>query len=257
VDQYMDNLLHSMKIVKSHGFTPSDKVAIIVEPRAHHPYLELVVRNAIACLDDTWAFQIWTYENEISYVRSLFPDMGTRLHIRGLPLDSITTTLYNCLFLMPQFWESIGDMYEHILIFQTDCILFQKWNPQWFAYDYVGANYFSPIDVSPKIGGIQGGLSYRKRSVMLECCRKLTTTDLNDYRASCGQPPIYYYKEDVFFTHACEILQKQVPPFHMRPLFSIEADFYEKTFGHHGWNKPYFHPDQVKRLIQSSIFAHT
>jgi hypothetical protein len=236
---------------------PTNKVALMVEPRAHHPYLELVVRNALACLDSSWDFQIWTYEKEIAYVRSLFPDLGPRLQIRGLPLDSITTTLYNILFLAPQFWESIGNTYEHILVFQTDCVFFRKLDNQWLDYDYAGANYYHPIDVSPKIGGIQGGLSYRKKSTMLECTRKCTSDSLNEYRRSFGSPPIHFYKEDVFFTHACEVLQKKVPACPVRPIFSIEADFYDQPFGHHGWNKPYLHPDQIRQLLSLSIFANT
>lgn len=256
----METLLHSMKSIVTETKCPhptTNKVAVMVEPRAHHPYLELVVRNALACLDASWDFQIWTYEKHIPDVRERFLDFGPRLQFRPLPLASITTTLYNCLLLAPQFWEAIGEEYEHILIFQTDCIFFQKWNDQWLNYDYVGANYYHPIDVSPIIGGIQGGLSYRKKSVMLECCRQLDVEALNKYRQEHGCPPIHYFKEDVFFTHACEMLKKKVPPCPLRPSFSIEADFYEKTFGHHGWNKPYFHRDQVARLIQSSIFANT
>lgn len=253
----MEAFLKLHKTEQNQGYRPSNKVAVMVEPRGKHPYLELVIRNALKAFDNSWAFQIWTYEGHVSYVRDLFPDMSTRLEIKPLPLDSISIDIYNVLLMSPYFWENIGEQYEHILIFQTDCIFFQKWNNDWFEYDYVGANYYNSNDTAPIIGGIQGGLSYRKKSVMLECIRNISIKDANTYRVHMNCAPIEYYNEDVYFTHACEILNKKVPSCHERPKFSIEADFYERPFGHHGWNKPYFHPNQLERLFRCAFTSHT
>lgn len=55
--------------------------------------------------------------------------------------------------------------------------------------------------------------------------------------------------EDIFFTYACEILQKLTLPKEQRKAFSIEAEFYERPIAHHGTTKPYFTTHQMLAII--------
>lgn len=233
----------------SKSYTPSDRVALIVEPRGDHPYLTAVIRNVVACLDGSWSVQLWTGKIFITTLRKQLKDLGERLEIVPMVMPTMTRNVYNVLLMSSAFWESIAAKYEHVLLFQTDCVFFRKFDDRWLEYDYVGANYYNQKDVSIISGGVQGGLSYRRSSVMLECVRKVTKEEVNLYRQMHQRDPIMNMMEDVYFTHACEMLGKKMPPITIRPKFAIEADFDLKTFGHHGWNKPYFTQTQRELLI--------
>ena len=225
----------------------STKAAVIIEPR-RHAMLESVVRNIMHHLGANWNLHIWTYSRNESWVRNLFPDW--ELHVHSVPFPNMNQTLYNGYLLDPYFWDTLSE--EHILIFQTDCLLFRSIPSEMFAFDYVGANYYRAEHIAPSIGGIQGGLSLRKRSAMADCLRRVSWDTIQHYRISMGLPKIATKHEDIFFTHACEMLKKQVPPPPMRSSFSIEAEFYDRPCGHHGYHLPYFTEQQALQIISQS-----
>lgn len=222
----------------------NNKVAVIVEPR-RHAYLEHVVRNVMYHLGPQWNLEIITYEKNIDFIESSFP--GCTLRVVGLPFPNMNQTLYNHLLMDPWFWWHLRE--EHVLIFQTDCIMFRGGVDDWLEYDYVGANYFHPQHMSPKYGGVQGGFSLRRRSCMLECLDKVSWKSIQYFRSHHQRSPLNCFHEDVFFTHACNILDKQVPGIDKRKQFAIEAEFYETPIGHHGTTKSYFTDEQIARII--------
>jgi hypothetical protein len=161
---------------------------------------------------------------------------------------------YSTLLMSKGFWNMIPE--ENILIFQTDAMLFRRGIDTWiddseYNYDYVGANYYNPKHIAPDIQGIQGGLSLRKKSAMLECIEKLDVAKIQKYRMNKGYEylPERVIAEDVFFTHACEILKKKVPSVEKRREFSIEADFDSCALGHHGLTHEYLTEEQQKQLL--------
>ncbi len=252
-ESFLEKFKHPVPTLDTNKpYTPSDRLALIVEPRGYHPFLSAVIRNAIACLDGSWRIQLWTGEEYISSVERELADLSDRLEMKPLSTSSITQNVYNILLMSPFFWESVGSEYEHILLFQTDCVFFKPFEEKWFDYDYVGANYYNSRDLAPFSGGVQGGLSYRKRSVMLDCVRRISVEDVNAYRIAHRVAPIDNMNEDVYFTHACEMTGRRMPTPSARPTFAIEADYHSQTFGHHGWNKPYFTQEQRKMLIKNA-----
>lgn len=228
----------------------NEKVAVIVEPR-QHKHIQNVVYNTMFFLGNTWNLHIWTSKANEDWVRSLFP--GWEFKVSLLPFDNITTTIYNDMFKDLLFWHSIQE--EYILIFQTDCVMFKHGVDNWLDYDYVGANYFSKHDIAPIIGGVQGGFSLRKKSCMMDCILNVPEIMIQNYRRAYGFPLIHYIKEDVFFTHACEMLKKQIPPMNIRSKFSIEAEYDANTLAHHGFQWSYFSDEQYKILVDSSTFT--
>lgn len=220
------------------------KVAVIVEPR-RHPMLEPVVRNVMHHLGPDWNLEIMTHVTHVPHIEKNFG--GCTLRVATLPYPNMNQNMYNQLLLDPWFWWHLPE--EHVFIFQTDCILFGNDLAPWLKYDYCGANYFHPRDVAPITGGIQGGLSLRRKSVMLECIQKVSWQSIQYYRTFHGYEGLSNLHEDVFFTHACEILKKKVPPVERRKLFSIEAEYWDKPLGHHGTTKPYFHDSQIEAII--------
>jgi hypothetical protein len=230
-----------------------ERTAVIVEPR-RHDMLRAVVANVMSFLGDDWNLHVFTAAENKDWLRDTLAPYEFSVNYLNLP--NLTRDQYSELLMTPAFWETLKT--EHVLIFQTDVMVFRPWNPVFEEYDYVGANYYHPDHVCPggsggleKVGGIQGGLSYRKRSAMLACLSAITAADVVQYRKGLPALPEPMV-EDIYFTHACAMLQKALPSPAFRHFFSIEAVFYPTPFGFHGWNRPYFTEAECRELLWGS-----
>jgi hypothetical protein len=225
----------------------NNKVAVIVEPRKHN-MLQSVIKNVATFLDKTWNLHIFTFD--IKWCADLFPEWNIKF--TKLSHDNLSTLQYSHLLMNKEFWNSISE--EHILIFQTDCIFFRKGFDNFLEYDYIGPNYYNPKHLTPNGIGIQGGVSLRKKSAMLDCIDKINYDIINNYRKEKRCDILNDDIEDVFFTHACQILNKNVATNYINKTFGIEVpfDFYNKTLCHHGANKPYFTVAQSLELLSNS-----
>lgn len=237
----------------------SNKVAILVEPRFDE-ITKYVIYNFMHFLNPLgWNLLIISYSGHHNTIEQQYPyafvyDIGD-CHIL---LDSsnnpnITIGAYNTIFMDPELWRNIPG--EIALIFQRDCIMFHDFSEHFLLYDYAGSNYLD--NLAPVFGGINGGFSIRKRTTMLECLEKITWEKIDEYRASreysnCKETPILRRNEDVFFTHACEMLCKIVPDVYSRTFLCIENDFNPQTAVHHGWNKGYISVESLIFLLKSS-----
>lgn len=247
-------LTQHMRWLDAGGFTfdydpRRERTAVIVEPRPH-PMLRVVVANVMSFLGDAWNLHVFTAESNKEWLRTtLAPYKYT---VNYLNLDNLTRDQYSALLMTPEFWEVLPT--EHLLIFQTDVVVFRPWNPAFELYDYIGANYYHPDHVCPGgVGGIQGGLSYRKKSAMVACLRAISAADVVQYRAARGLPALPVpMVEDIYFTHACAMLEKSLPAPALRPFFAIEAVYYPTPFGFHGWNHPYFTDAECRELLMGS-----
>lgn len=231
-----------------------DRVAVIVEPRRHELLFQ-VIRNVMYNAGNNWNLHVFTTEENIEWIRDGFK--GCSFRITLLNKNNITRDEYSMILMSDTFWNTIPE--ENVLIFQTDCVLFRKglldiWiDDHDHGFDYVGANYYNPNHVTASIGGIQGGLSLRKKSAMLDCIKNVSLHDVHAYRSRNRLEPIYnFIHEDVFFTHACSILNKRVPSIEKRREFSIEADYYPAALGHHGLTHKYLTAEQQRELISNT-----
>lgn len=239
-----------------HNRLENDRVAVIVEPRKH-PMLFKIIRNIMYYVGDKWNLHIFTSSDPetISWIKDEFKNCSIR--ITPLLVSNLNTYEYSSLLTDISFWNMIPE--ENILIFQTDTMLFRKGIDKWiddqeYNYDYVGANYYNPHHIAPNIQGIQGGLSLRKKSIMIDCIQNVKTDQIHKYRYCLGYDkiPDIIIPEDVFFTHACEILKKKVPSVEKRREFSIEADYYPHTLGHHGLKCSYLNDEQQRELLSNT-----
>ena len=272
--QLTDTKFVKKNIITSHKNT--DKIAVIVDPR-FNPLIEGVIRNFMYFLHPNgWNLLIYGHPKNEAQIKEKFPNSLFEPINEELILydheenPHLSLDNYNKLFLSKEFWQSIPG--ENILIFQADCIMFRYFNPIFLEYDYVGANYYNPNDVSLIYGGVNGGFSFRKKSVMLECIEKVNWEIIEEYKNNffemyekvhkdkknehflyLSKQPILH-AEDVFFTHACEILQKSVPDKLFRSFFSIEVDYNIETSVHHGWNKNYHSQERIIDLLEKSEF---
>lgn len=220
------------------------KVAVIVEPREHE-LLEAVIRNVSNILDDSWNIHIFT--SNIEWCQKLLPGWCIKYTLLGF--NNCTREEYSKLLMSKNFWNQIKE--EHVLIFQTDCIFFKKGLDQFLNYDYIGPNYYAPQHVTPLGKGIQGGVSLRKKSAMIECIEKVNYEIINEYRKNNNCNEMNDVIEDVYFTHACEILNKNVATREINKFFGIECayDYNTNTHCHHGANKRYFGIQEALKLL--------
>jgi hypothetical protein len=198
---------------------------------------------------------------------------------------NISIDNYNKILLDINFWKSISERYENISIFQSDCIMYTMFNDYWLNYDYAGANYDYSIIVDNNIkktfyinnksifsGGINGGFSIRKRKTMIECIENISWGYIQNYRQELfnilkiseffvdettnnkilSPINIFIKNEDIFFTHACEILRKKMPDSIHRHLLAIETSYCNNTCVYHGWNKNYHSYEKAIHLLSSS-----
>ena len=119
-------------------------------------------------------------------------------------------------------------------------MLFNNNIDDFIKYDFVGANFFDKNHTSVNNGGNNGGFSFRHKSAMMDCVCNLTADDVCNYLRSHGKmAPMYTLPEDIYFSSACEILNKSFCPVNERSKFSIEEgrpeykQFYSAPVGCH------------------------
>ena len=148
----------------------SDKIAVIIEPRIDQ-ITEHVIYNFMHFLNPLgFNLLIITHSGHQQTIESRFPyafmlnicDHHIFFDSSGNP--NITIESYNTILFDPEFWRIVSA--ETVLIFQRDCIMFREFSEHFLLYDYAGSNYL--VNHAPLFGGINGGFSIRKKSVMLE-----------------------------------------------------------------------------------------
>lgn len=143
---------------------------------------------------------------------------------------------YNKLLLSKNFWQDLPG--EHILIFQTDSVLCHA-SPRkiedFLQYDYVGAPWAG-------VPGFNGGLSLRKRSVMLDLLSRA-----NEVKANASQ-----LNEDQWFCKALLQLGAMLPDVETAKRFAVETIYYAQPLGVHnvGTMTAYIGKSQVQKLQQ-------
>jgi glycosyltransferase involved in cell wall biosynthesis len=180
----------------------SSKCAVIVEPR-NHEMLEPVIRNIMPRLNKNWEFDkkennkwnlhIFCGNQNHELVKSLLPNW--KYKITNMEVDDLTREEYSSMLMNRDFWEKIDA--EDILIFQTDCAIFNGFDiDHWLdkGYGYIGAAYsWGPRDedgnlirdsICPpgKWFNMNGGFSLRKKSAMLKCIEEVTLQDIIKHR---------------------------------------------------------------------------
>jgi hypothetical protein len=197
--------------------TQNTKVAVIVEPRKHE-FFEEVIRNVMFILPKDWNLHIITHKDHKEWVESLFPNW--QIKISTIEKPNFTVDDYNQFLMTESFWTNIDE--ENILIFQTDVMLFNDNIDDFIQYDFIGANYFDVNHTSVNNGGNNGGFSFRHKTAMIDCIQKLSQRDIHNYLLSNNKGIYGLIPEDIYFSNSCEILNKKLCPVSERSKFSIE-----------------------------------
>ena len=182
----------------------SDKAIVIVERRCH-VNLEFILHN-LSYFAPGYTIHIFCSQANLSFIETICGPQLKNIHIHNF-FENIGTpeegkNEYNKLLKTSNFWNFLKE--EHILTVETDCYLLQNIPESIYEYDYVASSWpWRPLEP----GG--GGLSYRKRSMMLKICEidssKLNDCNMQDSFSSSGIKLLGGKYSHNFFTESSPI----------------------------------------------------
>jgi glycosyltransferase involved in cell wall biosynthesis len=183
----------------------TDKVAVLVEPRMHWA-LAFVVSNAVQHLGPEWMVHVFHGQSNRRFARDVLRHIPN-VRFTELPMNSMSTDIYNGLMTNISFWNSLGA--EHVLTLQTDSVILGHDITPFLEYDFVGAPWhlqnerWGRMQHLLPIGVGNGGFSLRRASAMRYAIQQWGhTTNSTE-------------QEDVFFSrvlqkHGWRVAQREV-----------------------------------------------
>ena len=226
--KFAETLL-SYRQSESPYYETGDRCVIIVETRQNY-WLPAVVNNVIERLPG-WKIYIVGSNCSIEYLRS---KVTHKLNFVLLPNENLPISQYNRLFLSTTFWEAFKE--ESVLIVQPDCLILREPTEKHLKHPFIGAVCYSQ-DEHTFI--MNGGLSLRKRSVMLKICSTLLQGNEN-------QP------EDVVFSNIIRKHRLGMPSMDDCNSFAIESfGDISSVVGIHGTDKGYLSSNRIDEIFEA------
>jgi hypothetical protein len=192
----------------------SDKCIVIIERRVH-PNMEFILKNA-AYFARGWSIAVVCSDINIEYIRGILKDNAEAVHLiqmfEGNPDPATGKNEYNYLLQDSQFYTSLPS--ENLLLMEMDTYLRKPIPDTLLKYDYVA----SPYSWDEGISG--GGLSFRKRSTMIDIC--------SNYQCHVAA-------QDIYACSGIKALGYSRPPFEEEIQYFSESCLYEDPVGFHQW----------------------
>ena len=200
----------------------SNRLAVVMVATKPYFWSPLVVKNALDKIKPC-NFYYYGSQESINVIKS-----HIRHPIEYRVIDDFRGIQnYNKLMLDPMFWSAFKE--DYILIIQPDCVLIRNIESKDFTSDYIGAicGHFDENFI------INGGLSLRKRNVMIDICNHLSPQEKSGFIA-----------EDIVFSKKIkENTKYSCPTLEDCLNFSIESvGNLRNVLGIHGTDKYYIHP---------------
>jgi hypothetical protein len=214
-----------------------EHVAILLESR-YKPSYELVIRQVLRFLPDNFKI-IFMVTSEVinDYCKLLLRICNTCVHpgieIRCLDYPLTNVVDYNNIMLNITFWKSLS-MYSHVLIFQTDTMMFKYGIENYLKYDYIGSPW--PLTYGLANGVGNGGFSLRSIQALIQCLEKKDEIIIKPYKNSENNLITFnnIHPEDVFFSFAMNQLKFNIAPPNIASYFANETVMFNpNTLGCH------------------------
>lgn len=222
--QYL--LQYKDQTVKHTIDTKRNKCMVLIENRLSQ-WLTLVIKN-FCIVNNDWNLYIFSTEEIFNNLSEELPDVE---YNKKYLSNDFEITHYNKLLLSAQFWNDIKE--EHVMIFQLDTLCIRQPTEKQLQYDYIGAVCGSDCNETTFI--INGDLSLRNRSIMLEVCNKI------QYDGNTN--------EDVVLTNYLRYNGYNIPSMDECNNFSYEGSGNIDTcIGFHGINKTHYNKEKYTKL---------
>lgn len=244
------------------SFDPTKpNTAVIIEPRPL-PILPYIIWNVMRNIGKDWNLVIIGSSGNFSFLKNTIK--GTYLLLNP-EIENFNQKTYSLLLTSLSFWEIIPG--ENILIFQWDSFMLKPFDETIFKmfeqYPFIGSVYqflhpLMNIDTTCPVGynfNINGGFSFRKKSVMIECIKKISTVDIIRYRNKNKKENVYFHQsiiwnEDVFFVNALVMLGYPLPSIVECSAFCTQVDpNLETTCAIHNYQYPYLPVDFLQEML--------
>lgn len=194
--------------------TGSSKKIILLERRIHEN-LEFLLHNcAWAGQEGGWGLCVVCSDVNETYVRTLVGEKNIQVLplFKGNPSPEQGKQEYNELLQTSEFYEYFDE--EFLCFVEMDCYFRKQIPDSVLTCDYIAA----PYAWDPSAAG--GGLSFRRRSTMLEICELF---------------PIYLPAQDVYASNGIRAIGRSMPPLLYSKEIVAESILDGDPVGVHQW----------------------
>jgi hypothetical protein len=247
--EYTNLLSHIPTPNKSPIFQSSGKLLIcLIEFRELHEIqwvMNAIVKVYPKC--DVGAAIVYGTENA-DFVENIFANHSNpwkNLKLIKTEHKNLNRGTYSALLKTPQFYEHFSD-FSHVLIYQTDALLFQQIKDVYFEYDYIGAPWILSNQCAPICAG-NGGFSLRNVKSMIRVCE--SNRHLNFHSIHRGN-------EDIFFCSQKSLVYPKVNTDEHKQ-FAMERVYHPEPIGSHQLYLCIFNHEQwcsIKTYFRNKLF---
>lgn len=194
-----NNVLKRIKIKRKPKFNTQGRLCICLIEFRNMIEIDYVIRAVLKmypCDYEIGLSVVYGKKNK-DLVESLFSDYAN-IKLIYKDIDNLNRGTYSALLKQPQFYENFKN-WSHVLIYQTDALIFRKIPDFYFNYDYIGAPWIESNQWCKYNAG-NGGFSLRNVRACIEACEKFRDTDYdkiprgNEDGHFCSQDSFTYPK---------------------------------------------------------------
>jgi hypothetical protein len=210
-----------------------DYEAVFIEFRRLE-HTELLIRNCIVKLGEKWTYTIICGNNNYLFYKIMCEKINRNINIINIKCENMSQNEYNNFLLQEKFWNLLTG--KKILIYQEDSFIFKYNIDDFTEWDFIGA----PIISLKDIYSLNGGLSLRTRTKMIQTIRLKTNNDTDDQeifnkvKQYIETNELEKIPEDVWFSYfMVKFKLGKVADFETAKKFSSEMISSSDVFGMH------------------------
>jgi hypothetical protein len=206
----------------------------------YDPSFIFLLKLFLYSIDETWNIHIFTIvENKFFYENDMEKlNVNGKIHILENNFKNIND--YSNFLKNSYLWSSLKE--ENCLLFQYDSFCMGKFDPIFFNYNYIGAQWdHYPSIIHKKMNIGNGGTSFRKTRIIEMLCNKYNNKSIKKD-----------YPEDIFF---CELLTENFLhncTLEIANKFSFENIYHENSIYAHQIYKSIKNED-LDNFVQQKI----
>ena len=190
-----NNVLKKIKIKRKPKFNTQGRLCVCLIEFRNMIEIDYVIRAVLKMYPGDYEIGLSVvYGNKNKdLVESLYSDY-TNIHLIHKDIDNLNRGTYSALLKMPQFYENFIN-WSHVLIYQTDALLFRKIPDFYFNYDYIGAPWIQSNQWCKYNAG-NGGFSLRNVRACIKACEQFREKEYE--KIPRGNEDGYFCSQDEF-----------------------------------------------------------
>ena len=190
-----NNVLKKIKIKRKPKFNTQGRLCICLIEFRNMIEIDYVIRAVLKMYPGDYEIGLSiVYGNtNKDYVESLYSDYKN-IKLIHKDIDNLNRGTYSALLKMPQFYEEFKK-WSHVLIYQTDALMFRKIPDYYFKFDYIGAPWIEKNHWTKYNAG-NGGFSLRNVNACIKVCEEFRNTEYE--KIPRGNEDGFFSNQDTF-----------------------------------------------------------